>query len=68
MNNSNFYLSRKFDKFNYYVNTEVSQIITDHRNAQKMSDNESNNFSKSAEQPNWLKMCAEPSDKSEYPG
>nr|DAK03735.1 MAG TPA: endonuclease [Bacteriophage sp.] len=31
--NSNFYLSRKFDKFNYYVNTEVSQLITDHRNA-----------------------------------
>ena len=30
---SNFYLQRKFDKFNYYVNTEVSQIITDHRNA-----------------------------------
>ena len=32
-NDSNFYLKRKFDKFNYYVNTEVSQIITDHRNA-----------------------------------
>ncbi|MFZ4724412.1 MAG: LAGLIDADG family homing endonuclease, partial [Paludibacter sp.] len=31
--NSNFYLQRKFNKFNYYVNTEVSQIITDHRNA-----------------------------------
>lgn len=31
--NSNFCLSRKFDKFNYYVNTEVSQLITDHRNA-----------------------------------
>ena len=30
---SNFYLKRKFDKFNYYVNTEVNQIITDHRNA-----------------------------------
>lgn len=30
---SNFYLQRKFDKFNYYVNTEVSQIIADHRNA-----------------------------------
>ncbi len=30
---SNFYLKRKFDKFNYYVNTEVSQIITDHCNA-----------------------------------
>lgn len=31
--NSSFYLQRKFNKFNYYVNTEVSQIITDHRNA-----------------------------------
>lgn len=30
---SHFYLQRKFNKFNYYVNTEVSQIITDHRNA-----------------------------------
>ena len=30
---SYFYLSRKFNKFDYYVNTEVSQIITDHRNA-----------------------------------
>lgn len=61
-NNSNFYLSRKFNKFNYYVNTEVSQIITDHCNAQAMNDNESNNLPKSTEQPNWLKMCAEPSD------
>ena len=32
-NDSFNYLSRKFNKFNYYVNTEVSQIITDHRNA-----------------------------------
>ena len=31
--NSNFYLQRKYDKFNYYVNTEVSQIISDHCNA-----------------------------------
>jgi intein/homing endonuclease len=30
---SNFYLKRKFEKFNYCVNTEVSQIIADHRNA-----------------------------------
>ena len=30
---SYFYLSRKFNKFDYYVNTEVSQLITDHRNA-----------------------------------
>ena len=32
-NDSNFYLKRKFNKFNYYVNTEVSQLIADHCNA-----------------------------------
>lgn len=31
--NSIFYLKRKFEKFNYYVNTEVNQLIADHRNA-----------------------------------
>ena len=46
---SNFYLTRKFNKFNYYVNTEVSQLITDHRNAQEVNVNESNNLPKSAE-------------------
>lgn len=48
---ANFYLSRKFDKFNYYVNTEVSQIIADHRNAQEVNANESNNLPTSAEHP-----------------
>ena len=47
--NSHFYLSRKFKKFNYYVNTEVSQLIADHRNAQEVNVNESNNLPKSAE-------------------
>lgn len=47
--NSNFYLSRKFNKFNYYVNTEVNQLIADHRNAQEVNVNESNNPPKSAE-------------------
>jgi len=28
-----FYMNRKFKKFNYYVNTEVNQLIADHRNA-----------------------------------
>ena len=51
--NSSFYLSRKFNKFSYYVNTEVSQIITDHRNAQEVNVNESNNPPKSVEQE-WL--------------
>lgn len=49
--NSNFYLSRKFNKFNYYVNTEVNQLIADHRNAQEVNDNESNNPPKSVEHP-----------------
>lgn len=31
--NSNFYGNRKYKKFSYYVNTEVSQLIADHRNA-----------------------------------
>lgn len=30
---SNFYLKRKFSKFNYYVNTEVTQLIAEHCNA-----------------------------------
>ena len=47
--NSHFYLSRKFKKFNYYVNTEVNQLIADHRNAQEVNVNESNNLPKSAE-------------------
>ena len=49
--NSNFYLSRKFNKFNYYVNTEVTQIIAEYRNAQEVNDNESNNPPKSVEHP-----------------
>lgn len=43
-----FYLLRKFNKFNYYVNTEVSQIITNYCNAQRMNVNKSDNFSTSA--------------------
>jgi hypothetical protein len=31
--NSKWFLSRKFDKFNHYVNTEVTQLIAEHRNA-----------------------------------
>jgi intein/homing endonuclease len=29
----NFFLRRKFDKFNHHVNTEVTQLITEYRNA-----------------------------------
>lgn len=48
---SNFYLTRKFKNFDYYVNTEVSQIISDHRRAQEVNVNESNNLPTSAEHP-----------------
>ena len=46
---SNFYLSRKFNKFNHYVNTEVTQLIAEYRNAQEVNVNESNNPPKSVE-------------------
>lgn len=49
--NSYFYLSRKFNKINHYVNTEDLQLITEARNAQEMSVNESNNSPKSSEHP-----------------
>lgn len=49
--NSNFYLSRKFNKFNHYVNTEVTQLIAEYRNAQEVNVNESNNPPKSVEHP-----------------
>lgn len=48
---SNFYLSRKFNKFNHYVNTEVSQLIAEHRNAQEVNVKESNNPPKSVGHP-----------------
>ena len=50
--NANFYLSRKFNKFNHYVNTEVTQLIAEYRNAQEMSVSDSNNSPKSAEHSN----------------
>lgn len=46
-----FSLSRKFNKLDYYVNTEVNQLIADHRNAQEMNDKESDNSPTSAEHP-----------------
>lgn len=46
---SNFYLSRKFNKFDHYVNTEVTQLIAEYRNAQGVNVNESNNPPKSVE-------------------
>ena len=50
-NDSNYYLSRKFNKFNHYVNTEVTQLIVEYRNAQEMSVKESNNSPKSVGHP-----------------
>lgn len=38
---ANFYLSRKFDKFSYYANTEDSVLIDAVRNAQELSSQES---------------------------
>ena len=46
---SNFYLSRKFNKFDHYVNTEVTQLIAEYRNAQEVNVNESDNSPKSVE-------------------
>lgn len=46
---SSCYLKRKFDKFNHYANTEVTQLITEHRNAQEVNVKESNNPPTSAE-------------------
>ena len=56
---SNFYLKRKYDKFNHFVNTEVTQLIAEYRNAQKVSASDSNNPPTSAEHPTRVKMCAE---------
>lgn len=48
-NNSIFKLSRKYNKFNHYVNTEVTQLIDEYRNAQEVNVIESNNPPKSVE-------------------
>ena len=48
---SYFYLSRKYNKFNHYVNTEETQLIAELRNAQKLNASNSNNTSTSAEHP-----------------
>lgn len=54
-NNCYYSLSRKYEKLKYYVNTEVSQLIAEHRNAQEVNVNESNNPPKSVEQDeDWL--------------
>ncbi len=44
-------LSRKANKIDHYVNTEVTQLITEYRNAQEVNVNESNNPPKSSEHP-----------------
>lgn len=47
-------LSRKANKINHYVNTEVTQLIAEYRNAQEVNVNESNNPPKSSEHPEIL--------------
>lgn len=42
------------NKIYHYVNTEVTQLITGYRNAQKVNVNKSNNPSKSSEHPEIL--------------
>lgn len=48
--NCKYSLPRKYNKIKYYVNTEVTQLIAEHRNAQEVNVSESNNLPKSAEQ------------------
>lgn len=48
---ANFFMKRKYNKFSHYVNTEVTQLIAEYRNAQKVNVKESNNPSTSAEHP-----------------
>ena len=50
--NAHCLLKRKYNKFNYYANTEVTQIITEYRNAQEVNVKESNNPPTSVEHPN----------------
>lgn len=49
---ANFYLSRKRNKIDHHVNTEVTQLIAEYRNAQELSVSDSNNTPKSSEHPN----------------
>lgn len=49
--NARYFLSRKQNKFNYYVNTEDAQLIASARNAQEVNVNESNNPPKSSGHP-----------------
>lgn len=58
-------MKRKYDKFNHYVNTEVTQLIAEYRNAQKVNVKESNNPSTSAEHPKKDENVRWTSEKSE---
>lgn len=49
--NANFYMNRKFNKFNHYVNTEDLQLLAEARNAQEMKDKSTNNSPTSSEHP-----------------
>ena len=56
---SNFYLKRKYEKFNHLVNTEVTQLIAEYRNAQELKASNTDNTPKSVEHPIGMNMCAE---------
>lgn len=56
---ANFYLKRKYEKFNHFVNTEVTQLIAEYRNAQEMKASNTNNSPTSVEHPDRVKMCAD---------
>lgn len=46
---TNYPLFQNGNKINHYVNTEVTQLIAEYRNAQEVNVNESNNPPKSSE-------------------
>ena len=56
---ANFFLKRKYEKFNHLVNTEETQLIAEFRNAQELKDSNTNNTPTSAEHPTGVNMCAE---------
>jgi len=56
---ANFYLKRKYEKFNHLVNTEESQLIAEFRNAQELKASDTNNTPTSAEHPTGINICAD---------
>ena len=67
-NNSNFYMKRKYEKFNHFVNTEVTQLIAEYRKAQELKASNTNNTPTSVEHPTGMNMCAELTGNCENSG